>query len=755
MTLLHFHGRTTLLFTSATALCVMTASPVSAQDAVASQPAAPDNAGDAANGEIVVTAQKRTQSLNKVSVAVTALSQEQMQTAGIKTVTDLTSTAPNVQIHSVGPVGYSGVSIRGVTNQNFTQLGSPAVATYVDGIYAAVSQSVAGGLYDIERIEILRGPQGTTYGQNATGGNVNIITAAPVHSFGGSADVSYERFNEVTAHATINLPVSDQLAMRAAIMIRRSDGYFDTEGTTARNYGASDEFGGRLSILWTPSSNFKWRLTGEVFRNDGAPSNMLMQIGADRKPANGRSPYSQPFAGQYPEPDIDLTTYSLRSRMEWDITDNLNLSYVAGYQHQKSSYVFAIAGAGNLAVYDSQWLDKVNSYSNEIILSYDAGRLQTIFGASQFHKDNPYSNAFHFNAINLDQYRNGAARQSTAGVFGQATYSVLDAVRLIGGLRWSRESQDNERATVTVNCPVVAGSRRSYDQIRDFGAQNASIATCTTSPVPYAQGVWKNVSWKGGLEWDLAPRSMAYLSVTNGFKSGQVQPGLPALFAPYVDPEELLNYEAGLKVRLLDNALNIRTAAFYMNYKDIQVTAVTLINNFSYIFTQNAAKAKIYGIESEWQYQVTPQDNISGFLAYTHATYGDYANAVDGQTGRPVAGNLRGNHLASAPEWSAQADYSHRFDLSKGGKITPAISFYYQSKSYLREFNYFIDKIDGYTKTSLTLSYEDPSGRWTTSAYVHNLEDNAIRNSANTALGRYFSDYYAPRTWGIRAGYRF
>lgn len=733
-------------YISAAALSAAMAMPAAAQDDAAPAPVAE-------TGEIVVTALKRAQTLNKVSVAVTALGQDQLVQQGIKTITDLTAAVPNVQIHTIGPVGFSGVSIRGVSNRNFTQLGSPAVATYVDGVYAPVSQAVSGGLYDIERIEVLRGPQGTTYGQNATGGNLNIITAGPKNSFDAFASISYGSYNAVEAQGMINLPLGDQLSARAAVMVRRSDGFFETEGTTRRNYAAADEFGGRLSLQWTPSDSFSWRLTGEVYRNHGTPPNMLLQIGTNREPANGRSPYSQPFSGAYPEPDIDLENYAVRTRAEWTLLDGLTLAYVGGYQHQKSSYIFGIVGV-NETVYDSEWLDDVDAYSNELNLSFEGGRLQNIFGISQFHKTNPYSQAFHFNAIGLDQYRPGGAAQSTFGIFDQATFTVVDGVRVIGGIRWSRESQNNQGSYVTINCPQTAGTVRTYNQIRSFDAQNLG-AGCFTSPVPFAEGSWTSISWKGGAEWDFNPGSMAYLTITNGFKSGQVQPGLPDIFDPFVNPEELINYELGVKAKLLNNRLNIRLAAYYMDYKDIQVTAVTLINNFSYIFTQNAAQAEIYGAELEWQFQLTDDDSFNGFLAYTHATYGDYLNAVDGQTGLPVGVNLKGNFLAGAPEWSLRAEYAHTFDLANGGKLIPSGSFYYQSKSYLREFNYFIDKVDAYTKSSLTLTYEDPTGRWKASAYVHNLEDEAVRNTGNTALGRYFSDYMAPRTWGVRVAYSY
>lgn len=736
-----------LFSTSTMAILAATGAPAAAQDAVAS--ATTDSAVVDPAGEIVVTAQKRAQTVNKVSVAVTALSLDQLQDAGVVTVRDLTSAVPSVQIHTVGPVGYSGVAIRGVSNQDFSQLGSPAVATYVDGVYAAVSQALTGGLYDIERMEILRGPQGTTYGLNATGGNLNILSADPKDRFAASADASYGRFNDVMAHAMINLPVGEQLAIRVAGMVHRSDGFFDTEGTTVRNYGAADEFGGRVSALWAPSESFKWKLVFEGFINKGTPTNMLIEQGADGKPANGRSPFSQPFIGPHPEPGIDLKGFSIRSRMDWKLNDALAVAYIAGYQYQKSNFIFGIPGRTSQTVYDGNWFDRVKAYSNELNLTLETGRLQNILGASQFHKSNPFSKAFHFYTLGVNLLLPGGAEQSSVGIFDQATFRVTDALRVIGGIRWSRESQNTQKAYSTVGCLV---SNATFDEI--FALTPTTPGCFVTANTPYTKDSWSNVSWKGGVEFDIDPRSLAYLTVTNGFKSGQVQPGLPAALPASVNPEELINYEFGIKTRLADNRVNLRAAIFNMDYRNIQVTKVTTIGGAPFVFSENAGRARIYGAEVELQVQMSDSDSLNGFVSYTHARYRKYLNAFNGQTGGVVP-SLKGKALINAPDFSARVQYSHDFDLPGGGKLSPTAAIYYQSKSYLREFNLPIDRVGAYTKTNLNLTFVDPSEHWKVSAYVDNLENKKVRNTGNTAVNSYFSDYHAPRTWGLRAGYEF
>jgi iron complex outermembrane receptor protein len=170
--------------------------------------------------------------------------------------------------------------------------------------------------------------------------------------------------------------------------------------------------------------------------------------------------------------------------------------------------------------------------------------------------------------------------------------------------------------------------------------------------------------------------------------------------------------------------------------------------------TNNAAKASIYGTEIEGQWSMTLKDHLNGFFDYLHATYSDYRNAVDQQTGI-VYPNLSGNTLAFAPRYSAKLSYAHEFDLPNGGTITPFGTVYYQSISYLREFDLPIDRVQAYTKSSVNIEYADPTHRWNVDGYVNNLENSVIRTGGATAVGLYWSSYELPRTYGVRIGYKY
>src|SRR6266849_3335134 len=192
--------------------------------------------------EITVTATKRAEPLLKAPVAVTALTQNELQLAGVISLQDLTSAVPDVEMKTVGLANSVQVTIRGISNADFNETGNPAVATYIDGVYVGRTEGLTGALYDIDHLEVLRGPQGTLYGRNSTGGNLNVSTPDPTSEFTAATSVSFGNYNDAQVTGMINLPTTDSLNLRAAFVVHRSDGYFNTQGTTARNYGAADDY---------------------------------------------------------------------------------------------------------------------------------------------------------------------------------------------------------------------------------------------------------------------------------------------------------------------------------------------------------------------------------------------------------------------------------------------------------------------------------------------------------------------------------
>jgi iron complex outermembrane receptor protein len=255
------------------------------------------------------------------------------------------------------------------------------------------------------------------------------------------------------------------------------------------------------------------------------------------------------------------------------------------------------------------------------------------------------------------------------------------------------------------------------------------------------------VSWKAGLDYDLTDQTLSYLTVTTGFKSGGLNPGIDTV--PSFKPEQVRNYELGVKSRLNDDQVAVNLALFYESYTNLQVTQLTNNGGSLGQVTENAAKASIHGVETEGQWQMTRRDRLGGFFNYLKATYSDYNDAVDQQTGI-VYPSLSGHYLPHAPKFSVKLQYSHEFLLPNGATLTPAVSSYYQTTTYLREFNLPIDHVGGYANSALTLKYVDATGHWKVDAYGDNLENRTVRNSGFTVVGHYFSDYNPPRTFGAR-----
>ena len=265
--------------------------------------------------EITVTAQKRSENLSRTPLAITALSQEQLSAAGVESPKDLTSAVPDVQTSTVGFADSVQVTIRGVTNTAFNIWSDPAVATYIDGAYVGRTQGLNGAFFDLERVEVLRGPQGTLYGRNSTGGNLNIVTADPQRIASAATGVSFGNYDDIRITGMVNDPVNDNLAVRAAFFVHRNNGYFETDGTTTQNYAKSDDYAGRITALWSPADHFSWRLSIEDFVANGTPG-LMIDTAANGSMIDGFPVYHRP-ANSFPDPLNKISDFNVHSRMNW------------------------------------------------------------------------------------------------------------------------------------------------------------------------------------------------------------------------------------------------------------------------------------------------------------------------------------------------------------------------------------------------------------------------------------------------------
>lgn len=714
---------------------------LSSASAVYAQQTEPEPANFQASqvDDIVVTAQKREESTARTALAISAFSGEQLRDAGVNSVRDLESVAPNVAITTVGPANSVMVAARGVYNADFNASGNPAVSTYIDGVYVGRTTGLGGALYDLGRVEVLRGPQGTLYGRNSTGGNINVLTAAPEPDFGAAASLAYGNYNDVKIEGMVNLPLTDILAVRGAFVLHRNDGYFDTLGTTDRNYQQADDYGARVSVLFTPNDRFRWRVSADKFVTRGTPGYSI-DTGPDGNPSDGLPVFERPIPATA-GPRNDLDNLMIRSRMDFDVTDSLSIQYIAGYQE-----IDILAEYGLTATtYDGYRPENTDSSFHEVNISYASGRLTNIAGGSYFNQNVRTGDRYRLPVFGL--FSNTAVGKlshgetESWGIFDQASFAITDALKITAGIRYSSETA-NRDASQGSFCPLSLYPDISLSGPDFFGPG------CTLSTNAATSGKWSSTTGKLNLEYQVSPFTFIYGGVTTGFKSG----GLNAATSTVgnYEPEDVVNYEAGIKHRDPDGRYSLNATAFFMDYTNIQGYQFVGVTGE----TTNSGGAEIYGFELDGSWRPVQDGRFTAFVTYTHAEYTEYLNAVDQQTG-VIYPDISGNTLPHAPEWTARIQYEHVFPLQNGGVITPKIFTYWQSRSFLRELNLPIDRVEAYTRSGFNVSYEPPGGNWTIDVYSQNLEDNEVRNYALTALGRYFSDYNPPRTYGARVSYRY
>lgn len=667
--------------------------------------------------EVIVTAEKRETSVQKTAIAMSVASGEDLARNGVTDINGITNVAPSLQIAQNN--ANTLVTIRGVSSQNFTETGDPAVAINLDNFYLQRAFAVNASLFDVERIEALRGPQGTLYGRNATAGALNIQTRKPTQEFGGSASAEVGNFSLVHVDGALNLPVSDTFAVRFAGTYRKRDGYRDN--SPVDDGDDEDAKGGRVHLLWNPSDALSVLLTGEVIRLRGVGpvikriptgdvnTDGTLQIGSDRRWALNNPGYT--------EIDVD----SVRTAITYDF-DQVKLSYFGGFQwstlHRDNDQ-----DGGLDANFGFQQNEDLEDQNHEIRLSSTGdGDFRWQLGAYYFKETNDLLTWFQVHGITPDPFNfftfdYDVGNQSKAA-FAQGAYKITPDIEVELGIRYSED-------------------RRYQVGRNDLGG----IISDLDNRVKNGQ-----VTWHAGVNWQASDTSFVYAKVDKGYKAG----GFTS--TSNYGPETLLAYEVGAKNRFLDDTLQVNASAFYYDYKDLQVNQIDPDN--AQQFTLNAGTAAVKGLEIETTWLATPATRIDASLAWLDTEFKKFCTVTS--TICPPEADLSGNELTQAPEIALTFGIEHSFDVP-GGQLTPRLQARYQAKTYFTITNSRAEMQDAYTKTDASLTYEPASGNWTLSAYGRNLSNETILTSAGFAgyADGYLLQFAAPRTFGARFEYRF
>jgi iron complex outermembrane recepter protein len=764
--------------------------------------------GDPAEGrvdEITITAEKREAVLQRIALAVTALPSHTLERQQVTDLKSITTLIPNLQIGYSSTQAAYDLAMRGIVSTNRTEIGDAAVAFHVDGFYSPRPQGATLVIYDLDRVEVLRGPQGTLFGRNANAGVINVVSARPAlgETF-GAIDLTLGNYDLWRLKGHLNVPVGDTFALRAAAFAEKRDGYIsflpgsEVSASTPR-YDDADRVAFRLSGQWEPTEDWTVFTSIERFQDRGAGT-----IPVSLNPTPGHALRSALITSPG---DLDMQNDTFHLRTDYRAAD-LEFSYLFGYARMTRDNISdqdvglaldpALRALPNPPLppsYDEErrtdGAEFVSTQHEFQVKPLSTGNFDWIAGAFFYEEHN----SIRFD-IDVSDDRGSVAGVADAGDvrysqafiqpdrklaswagFGQMTWHLSDTARASLGARYTEDTKA-DRNGINIVCPSPNAT------IGNGGFNLAGIPTDQIpfspnpdSPVPVpgtcritahndVEKDWSRFTYMARLEYDLGDGLLAYALTSSGFKSGVIQDG-----GTSAEPETVVNYELGLKATLLDGAMALNNVAFYSNYSDILRTRIEFdAQGIHQLVTRNATRARIYGLESELLWQLAPDDILQGVFTYLSAEYLDFPT-VDSQyyvVADPLTPvmNLRGNQLPFAPEFTTALVYEHSFRVANGARLVPRLQTKYQSEMYLTDFNRQSDEQEAYSRTDVSLRYESPVG-WLVEAFVQNVEDEAVKNNVDLrgnqpgaggvpgfpGVARAFLD--PPRTYGLRVSFQF
>lgn len=655
----------------------------SAADAAA-QPAEDEGP---APGDIIVTAQKRDERLRDVPVSITAVSGDQLAKQGISSIADLERIAPGFT-YRLSQYGTPVFSIRGIGFYDEQVAVSPTVTIYTDQIPLVYARMTEGAALDIERVEVLKGPQGTLFGQNATGGAVNYIAAKPTDVLEAGFDATYGRFDQIDVGGYISGPIASGLNARLAVRTeQRGDWQINTSrGETA---GQRDFLVGRLLLDWEPSDRLKISLNINGWRN-----NSDIQVGQARSylPVNPNPPTTPvtietaTFLANYPyvtsnnnrltdwDPDIDLQRddkfYQVAGRVDFDLSDTARLISISSYSHLETKATVDLDATRRFAS-RLPATGKIKAFSQEVRLEGEAmnDRLKWVIGANyerdrtnelhgtQLQGSNSELGGVHFQDLNL---LNQQRVRDIAG-FGSLDFKLTDTLSLQGSVRYTDENRS------FAGCMSDPGTPLGFRIV--LGFLGIGPGDCITIGPNGEPGLYEtelnesNTSWRGSVNWKPAPDTLVYANVTRGYKAGAFGT-IPAVSFAQLTPvtqESVTAYEVGLKTSLLERKVDLTAAAFYYDYRDKQIQGFVLVPPFGNLPNLvNIPKSRLTGAEIELV--ARPVDGLRMTLAGTYldskvkgmallASF--FGNTVDAD----------GEAFPATPKWQLQGDAEYSFLL--------------------------------------------------------------------------------------------
>lgn len=722
--------------------------------AVLSLPAVAQEAGGQGAGvieEVMVTAQRRTERLEEVPMAITVVSGSQMARAGMTNIEDIGKVAAGVQVNRGG--AFSQPAIRGISTLTLGNGLENNVAVYIDGVYQPDAVAINAELANIKSVQVLKGPQGTLYGRNATGGAIVIETLAPSDEFEGNVKAEYGRFDDKRLQGYVSGPLTDTLGFSLAGNWRDSDGYIEDVGDDPSS--SSDDFDAaplessalRGKLRFIPTENLDISLGYNYVKHLDArglayrvPKYAILPGGAtarDKVSLNLES-----------DNTMELNEASLG--INWD-TDIGTLTSVTAYSHREAISNFDFDGT-KIDVVRSVGED-ISEYTFQQSLNFNFDTIDrwNINVGGMYYDDR-------FRTRDIESWQYFELQYTyDLGTDAEAFAAYVDAT-------W--EFSDDWFLTL--------GARYSEEERRGF----YDVTNFTGAPVPAADKSrdYDAVTPRAVLRYQLTDYSSVYASYTTGFRSGVFYTGTqpdPSLYNP-VDQEEITAYEVGYKTASANYRFS--AAAYYYDYEDLQVGLSVPNPIGSGVIQQifNAPEAEVYGAEAEIDISVSENLNLRAGLAYVHGRYTDFPEAtgvgLDAATQTNVSPQFQDwtdHEMARAPEWTANLGVDYTLGLAGGelvlsGNVNYSDSYVVQNLSLWgplagsgKPANEQRYRQDSFTLVNARADWTSPSGRYELGVYGDNLTDERyFLTTSGSSLGDY-NQYAWPATYGVSVGYNF
>ncbi len=756
--------------------------------ALQARAAAPDASPAAAAGtvldEIVVTAEKRTESALKTPIALSTYSGDTLKVSQVITVADLSNVDPSISVNK-GVFG-NVVSIRGVTSVDTTSKGVPGIAFNVDGIALNRGYEQSGSFFDLARVEVLKGPQGTLYGQSSTGGAINVISNQPKNVFEASADLTVGDFNTRRTTGVVNVPLTDSIAIRAAVNYNVHDAYTTQLGTGAPVANDQNDLTSRISLLWSINDDMSLllRQTNGSIGGLGPGGVLYDSLLTKSTGADQRQVYLNPFPNR-----LDDTYSNFGAEFNWTFGP-AHLTYVGAY-YNYSADEYSTTTSNPLANNNIGQPYSVPTYlwrqynahfltdSHEVrIANSTPGPFDWVAGLTYYHENSHESDHNWSAASTGTGYPNSVTGypqvsdslngidplnqtlHTAKGVFAQTTWHATSALDLTLGLRYTNDSVERHGTFAPgpyAPPPLSASKTPPFYWPTPDGKPCIAPADCVGFPNNGSESDSKT-TYKVGAAWHFTDTQMLYANVATGFKGGGFNDSDPrANGGPYpYGPETLTSYEIGYKGRPAPN-FEFNSDLFYYDYSARQTSGLISYNGQLVIVTE-VVPAKIYGWENDLTWRATPSDEIGFSMTLLKSKYvalqekDPAGNAVD----------LSGRDLDNTPTFVGNLRYNHYWNVANGATVRAHLDFKYSS-SYL-ETNlgpYISYTQPSFTRTSADIRYTAPNGKFYGGAYVQNIEKKLQITTYPTGTpvsGLYGSQNVPatdPRTFGVTMGVKF